>query len=558
MELAIQYALSASVPLVAGAVLAAALNGRSAAVRHSVIAMSIAAALSIPALSFILPAWHVLPRPAPHAVASRPAPAKGDVDVTTEVMAGDLAAAAPAGAARSPVAVERFALWTWALGTSVILLFMVTGLARLRWLAAHARPVSGGPWRAQLDRACAAAGVPKNVRLLQSDHRSLLATWGSRRPTIYLPAAARTWPADRIRIVLVHELAHVARRDWLWQLAAELLRGALWFNPLVWLAARQLRIESERACDDVVLESGIAPEAFAGELASLVRALKQPRAIALPAPAMARPSSLEGRVQAMLNTTLDRRPASRVTRGAVAALLFALALPVATIRAQAFYTFSGQLSDSTGRSLPNATLTVRNQATGQLSQIQSDAAGHYQFVGLPSAAYTLDVKLMGFETLHVSDLAISGDTEHDWRLSVGSLQETVTVSPASTGSAAAPLTAGGVSAAERLQKMQAACVSNPNPAGGHIVPPLKLVDVPPMYPDAEKVGGVGGIVTMDAVIGADGIVSTVENLAGGDTALQNAAADAVRQWQYSQTLLNCEPIPVRMKVTVNFRPAASH
>ena len=57
---------------------------------------------------------------------------------------------------------------------------------------------------------------------------------------------------------------------------------------------------------------------------------------------------------------------------------------------------------------------------------------------------------------------------------------------------------------------------------------------------------------MDAVIGESGFVTTVQNVSGADAALQHAAEDAVRQWQYSLTLLNCQPIPVRMKVTVNF------
>jgi periplasmic protein TonB len=83
-----------------------------------------------------------------------------------------------------------------------------------------------------------------------------------------------------------------------------------------------------------------------------------------------------------------------------------------------------------------------------------------------------------------------------------------------------------------------------------------VANADPIYPAAERASGVGGVVTMDAVIGVDGVVTNVDNLSGADAALQNAAADAVRQWQYSQTLLNCQPIPVHMKVTVNFRGGA--
>jgi hypothetical protein len=59
------------------------------------------------------------------------------------------------------------------------------------------------------------------------------------------------------RIVLCHELAHVGRADWLRLLAAELLRAAYWFNPLTWMIGKRLRDESERACDDEVMNQGL-------------------------------------------------------------------------------------------------------------------------------------------------------------------------------------------------------------------------------------------------------------------------------------------------------------
>ena len=79
-----------------------------------------------------------------------------------------------------------------------------------------------------------------------------------------------------------------------------------------------------------------------------------------------------------------------------------------------------------------------------------------------------------------------------------------------------------------------------------------LVDVKPIYPEYLKASKVSGVVTMNAVIGTDGMVRVIDNLKGPDPGLENAAADAVRQWQFSPTLLNCQPIDVAMTVTVNF------
>jgi len=151
--------------------------------------------------------------------------------------------------------------------------------------------------------------IASSVRLLQSNHSSLLVTWGWSRPRILLPAAARDWSDDRIRVVLAHELAHIARGDWGFQLAAEVLRILYWFNPLLWTACRRLRLESERACDDAVLARGTEAPDYATHLLALARSLhpgRRPGCRAGHGP----PSSLEGRIRAMLNSTLNRRPVS--------------------------------------------------------------------------------------------------------------------------------------------------------------------------------------------------------------------------------------------------------
>jgi TonB family protein len=88
--------------------------------------------------------------------------------------------------------------------------------------------------------------------------------------------------------------------------------------------------------------------------------------------------------------------------------------------------------------------------------------------------------------------------------------------------------------------------------GGNILPPMKLVDVKPIYPDALKASGISGIVTLEAVIGTDGLVRDVQAISGPHPDLEAAAATAVREWEFSPTLLNCQAIDVAMRVTVNF------
>ena len=99
--------------------------------------------------------------------------------------------------------------------------------------------------------------------------------WGILRPSVLMPADADTWPDERLRIVLLHELAHVKRRDCLTHLFAQLACAAYWFNPLAWMAVRRLRAERERACDDLVLAAGTRGSDYANQLLEIARVMQR-------------------------------------------------------------------------------------------------------------------------------------------------------------------------------------------------------------------------------------------------------------------------------------------
>jgi len=137
-------------------------------------------------------------------------------------------------------------------------------------------------------------------------------TWGWRHPVVLLPDDAPGWPADRLQAVLLHELAHVRRRDWLSHRFADIVCALYWFHPLVWLTARRLRTEGEIACDDLVLTSGVAAPDYARHLLDVARALC-PASTAIPkaAIAMARTARIEGRLRMILDATRPRRALTR-------------------------------------------------------------------------------------------------------------------------------------------------------------------------------------------------------------------------------------------------------
>ena len=101
--------------------------------------------------------------------------------------------------------------------------------AWLKWLGSRAECAAEN-WQRTADEIQAKLGIARYVRVLQTRHPALLVTWGTLSPVILLPEGAAGWPEDRVRLVLAHELAHLARRDWLIQLAAEIVCAINWFN----------------------------------------------------------------------------------------------------------------------------------------------------------------------------------------------------------------------------------------------------------------------------------------------------------------------------------------
>jgi len=211
-----------------------------------------------------------------------------------------------------------FGLAAWLAGAALVLISVAVGQFRLRHFSRNVQPLDDADWTQLLAEARETLRLPRAVTLLQSADDVMPLTWGWRHPVVLLPAEAARWPAERRRVVLLHELAHVKRWDCLTQITASIVCAFYWFNPLVWLAARQMCIERERACDDLVLNGGCKASDYAGHLVDIAGSFRRmPQAAAI---AMARPSGLEQRVEAILD---GRRNRSRIAKLTVACLVAA-------------------------------------------------------------------------------------------------------------------------------------------------------------------------------------------------------------------------------------------
>lgn len=330
--------------ILAGAVTFAA-RRRSAAFRHGIWASSLVALLALGPLVVTLPA-----RPLPWLPASFAG--QPGAHETAALGAAVLSSEAPGAELRpgrvgcllSPVPNRTgdVATVVYLTGVGVVFGHLLLGLWGIWRIDRKARPWHDCPV------------IAPGVRVVLSSRLEAPLTWGWWRPSILLPAAARQWPTDRVRAALAHEQAHVDRRDWLQLVIARASTALFWFHPLVWRTARLHRNEAERACDDRVLATGVAPGDYAQQLVAIAReAKRRQRIVSIRlASAMAAPSHLSQRVHAILEPSHRRSPMNRTLAAgiAVSATLFVLTIAPARLTHAA-----GSSSAGTGTPAANPT-----------------------------------------------------------------------------------------------------------------------------------------------------------------------------------------------------------
>lgn len=366
-------ATKATLLLACAALLCFAFRRLSAATRHLLWASALCASLLLPVLSFIK-MWDVPILPTQMSVLNAPGANESQATVETlntpetratrdssSLQAGEnlrkvsehrtkaelSEASPPAPNASETLAAPRrettsfwpqllnFVLAVWVAGVLLFLLKLLAGFVATNLLTRRAVEFEDPTMIELFTSLLVEVNLKSTIRLLRSERTSMPVVYGILRPAVLLPAAAEEWSEERRRMVLLHELTHVSRRDCLTQLLAQLACAVYWFNPFVWFAARRLRVEREQACDDFVLSIGTKPSDYANHLLEIARSMQE-RSIfrwsQTTSVAMARRSQLEGRLLAILSKENKRGAMSRAMAMGLVASICVLLVALAAIR----------------------------------------------------------------------------------------------------------------------------------------------------------------------------------------------------------------------------------
>jgi beta-lactamase regulating signal transducer with metallopeptidase domain/HEAT repeat protein len=309
----------------------------SAGARHLVWLVTLAALLLVPGLTAwapislpVLPAKAVAAPSSPPAIERARLGAGGVADKTvkstetpsTNVPSGSSESIGEAVSSSPVLSGLSMIFLVWALVVVAIGSSLAYAAMMVRRIVNRSRPLDSEDWLTPLFEVSDRLALDEPPRLLRSEDAKMPFACGVFNPTIVLPAECDNWSLDRRRAVLLHELAHVRRHDLVGHTLGRLACAVYWFHPLVWTAAKQLRSESERACDDLALACGARAADYAEHLLDIVTSVRRDSTPSV-ALAMARRKEFEGRMLAILDPELRHVSPSRRQS---AALIGSLAL----------------------------------------------------------------------------------------------------------------------------------------------------------------------------------------------------------------------------------------
>jgi TonB family protein len=191
-------------------------------------------------------------------------------------------------------------------GAFALLASLAIAVIRVSFAVRRLAPLREPRTLALLEHLRTGVGLRRRIRLLRSCTDATPWVWGLLRPVIVVPESFASWPRAAQRNALLHELAHIARLDYLTTLLGYVCRALYWFQPLVWLSAARMHREAERACDDRVLITSPSRTVYASQLLDIAATMHRGERERVASCAMASPTGLSERVRSILDANRRR------------------------------------------------------------------------------------------------------------------------------------------------------------------------------------------------------------------------------------------------------------
>lgn len=285
--------------LLAGvALLRMILRRASASEVHWLWMLGLVGAATIPAVQASVPAVRIVPvSAAVSRLLTGAAPRAVTPESRVEALVPPVSDAENGNAvgSKSPLNIETVLILLWASGTIVMLGQLVRAHRAAR------RIVAG---------ASAEANPSASTETLRSSEIDAPFTYGLIKSVVVLPFESSTWSPEYLEATLLHERAHAVRRDGIALLVSQAIVAFYWWHPMVWFASRAAAEARERACDDVVITSGMRPSEYGKVLLSHAAKADAWRAASMATVMFAHFTGLGSRIAALVDPRIDRRSAS--------------------------------------------------------------------------------------------------------------------------------------------------------------------------------------------------------------------------------------------------------
>jgi len=513
---------------------------------------------------------------------------------------------APSGAETASASSGAPPFWRRQLPFGAVEVLVAGVLLRLGWLGLGV--VTVGRLRRSARRLWPRPGsIDRAATLAETDAEFLVSATASRPvtcgvlwPVVLVPRNFESFPEHEQTAIACHELLHVNRSDWLRNAIDEVVRATLWFHPAMWWLINQIQLAREQVVDREAVRRLGGRQAYLEALLRMAR--PAPRLNLSPATLFLKRAHLRQRV-----TLIVKEVSMSKSRLAVTFATMAAVVVIGGSFATSAFPLQQAGAAKPGMATPVPKMDWLQPVTVKLSEgvsVRQALAFVAQTAGIsityePGLDRALDTAIGPIETKDLNVLVaisqilgyprLAFEVVGERAILVRAKLPAAGVAGGVTGAARPGVSAGtgagtgrgtgagvaggtatgvgggvqggvlgGVSggvttgvAARDVAPWRTSWPQDAVRAGGNITAPTKVRDVRPVYPEIARTARVQGSVVCEVLIGSDGRVADAHILRSIPL-LDEAALDAVRQWEYAVPLLNGNPVPVIMTTTVNF------